>query len=202
MISPTFSPTVVPPNTWPHVSSFIIGLQVVVGHIIKCNSKDKIWIRMSDKNGNTLHADLHGWIFVPGLNRHLFSITKFVENGHRATFQKHTITVYFGLNKFPVTIPIPTSIPNPHVLEATHLKSRSAYISFTTVSCIKLYGLYWQLMNKAFGMSWKSEWNQNKTVLVVKLPPFSQLTETNIIMTHLLFLVKRCSLIFYTHLPA
>ncbi len=113
MISPPFSPTVVPPNTWPHVSSFIIGLQVAVGHMIKCNSKDKIRIRMSDNNGNTLHADLHGWIFVPGLNRHLFSITKFVENGHRATFQKHTITVYFGPNKFPVTIPIPTSHPKP-----------------------------------------------------------------------------------------
>ncbi len=45
-----------------------IGVQVADGHIIKCTSIGKIRIKMIDDNGHILQADLHGCIYVPGLN--------------------------------------------------------------------------------------------------------------------------------------
>jgi len=43
-------------------------------------------------------------MYVPGLSRHLFSVTKFAQHGHHAIIQKHGTTLIFGPTKSPVTI--------------------------------------------------------------------------------------------------
>ncbi len=46
----------------------------------------------------------HGCMYVPGLSRRLFSITKFATNDHRASITKDTVTLYFGPQECPVNI--------------------------------------------------------------------------------------------------
>ena len=59
---------------------------------------------MLDDRGDPIHAVLRDCMYVPGLSRRLFSVTKFAQNGHFATIKKNAITLYFGDNQSPVTL--------------------------------------------------------------------------------------------------
>jgi hypothetical protein len=73
-----------------------LGVDVVDGHIIKCSATGKIHISMLDDDGNLLKVKLQDVMYVPGLSRRLFSITRFVRHGHHATFTKGTTTLKFA----------------------------------------------------------------------------------------------------------
>jgi len=51
---------------------------------------------MIDDNGNPIEAKLHDVMYVPGLNRRLFSITCFAHHGHYAVFCNATTTLHFA----------------------------------------------------------------------------------------------------------
>jgi hypothetical protein len=61
-----------------------LGVEVADSHIIKYSVTGKIQLRMLDDNGAPLEAVLHDVMYVPGLSRHLFSITRFAKRGHFA----------------------------------------------------------------------------------------------------------------------
>lgn len=54
------------------------------GHMIKCMITGKIKIEMMDDNGEMVTATLLGCMYVPGLSRCLFGITRFANQGHHA----------------------------------------------------------------------------------------------------------------------
>jgi len=83
-----------------------LGVESANGHIIRCSTTGKVKISMIHNNGNNLVAKLHGCMYVPGLSRRLFSITKFATNGHRASITKDNVTLYFGPQACLVTIPL------------------------------------------------------------------------------------------------
>jgi len=83
-----------------------LGVEVADGHIIRCSTTGKVKVSMLDDNGQLLIAELQGCMYVPGLSRRLFSITKFASNGHRATITKDKVTLFFGSQACPVTIPL------------------------------------------------------------------------------------------------
>jgi hypothetical protein len=82
-----------------------LGVEVADGHIIKCSITGKIQLNMLDDNGNQLDAVLYDVMYVPGLSRRLFSITRFAKHGHFATIKKNCTTLYFGATHIPVTLP-------------------------------------------------------------------------------------------------
>jgi len=73
-----------------------LRVEVADGHIIKCPATGKICINMLDDNGNILEVKLQDVMYVPGLSRRLFSITRFVRHGHHATFTKGTTILKFA----------------------------------------------------------------------------------------------------------
>jgi len=81
-----------------------LGVEVADGHVIKCSITGKIRLNMLDDNGNTLNAVLHDVMYVPGLSRRLFSITRFARHGHYATIRSGSTTLYFGAQQSPVTL--------------------------------------------------------------------------------------------------
>jgi len=83
-----------------------LGVEVADGHVICCSTTGKVKISMFDDHGDPLVAKLHGCMYVPGLSRCLFSITRFASNGHRAAITKDNVTLYFGPQACPVTIPL------------------------------------------------------------------------------------------------
>jgi hypothetical protein len=83
-----------------------LGVEVADGHIICCTTTGKVRISMTDDNGNPPEAKLHGCMYVLGLSRRLFSITRFANNGHRAAITKNAVTLFFGPDACPVTIPL------------------------------------------------------------------------------------------------
>ncbi len=82
-----------------------LGVEGADAHIIRCSTTGKVKISMLDDHGDPLVAELHGCMYVPGLSRRLFSITRFATNGHRASITKDNVTLYFGPQACPVTIP-------------------------------------------------------------------------------------------------
>jgi hypothetical protein len=76
-----------------------LGVEVANGHIIRCSTTRKVIISMVDDNGNPLVAELQGCMYIPGLRRCLFSITKFATNGHRASITKDSIRELSGAKK-------------------------------------------------------------------------------------------------------
>jgi len=82
-----------------------LGVEVADGHIIKCTTTGNTRISMQDDNGNPFNATLSEVMDIPGLSRHLFSITQFAQHGHRALVQEHGTTLWFGPRNLPVTIP-------------------------------------------------------------------------------------------------
>jgi transposase InsO family protein len=87
-----------------------LGVEVADGYIIHCSTTGKVKISMLDDFGTPLIAELHGCMYVPGLSRRLFSITRFASNGHSATISKNNVTLYFGAQACPVTIPLKNGI--------------------------------------------------------------------------------------------
>jgi len=81
-----------------------LGVEVADSHIIKCSVTGKIRLNMTDDNGNLLNAVLHDVMYVPGLSRRLFSITRFARHGHYATIRSGSTTLYFGEQQSPVTL--------------------------------------------------------------------------------------------------
>jgi len=81
-----------------------LGIEVADGHIIHCTKSGKVRISMIDDNGIPLDAFLVDTLYVPGLNRRLFSITKFASLGHAASIQRNSIRLLFGEQSAPVTI--------------------------------------------------------------------------------------------------
>jgi translation initiation factor IF-1 len=75
-----------------------LRVEVADAHIIKCPATGKIRSNMLDDNGNQLDIKLHDVMYVPGLSKHLFSITCFVHHGHHATFTKGTTILKFSPN--------------------------------------------------------------------------------------------------------
>jgi hypothetical protein len=82
-----------------------LGVEVADGHVIKCSSTGKIVINMQDDNGVHFTATLHDVMYVPGLSRRLFSLTKFPKHDHRALI-KHNATMLYsdGATGHPVTL--------------------------------------------------------------------------------------------------
>ena len=61
-----------------------LAVEVADGHVIRCTKTGKVAISMLDDNGNEFNAVLLDCMYVPGLSRRLFSITKFASYGHSA----------------------------------------------------------------------------------------------------------------------
>jgi hypothetical protein len=80
-----------------------LGVEVADGQVIKCSTTGNIKISMQDDNGNWLNATLAEVMYVPGLSRHLFLVTKFAQHGHKAIVQQHGTTLLFGSRRSPVT---------------------------------------------------------------------------------------------------
>ncbi len=83
-----------------------LGVEVADGHVIKCSITGKIQLNMLDDNGNKFNAVLNDVMYVPGLSRRLFSITRFAKHGHFSTIKKNSTTLYFGSSQIPVTLPV------------------------------------------------------------------------------------------------
>jgi len=73
-----------------------LGVEVADGHIIKCLATGKIRINMIDDDGNPIEVKLHDVMYIPGLNRRLFSITCFARHGHHAVFRNAATTLHFA----------------------------------------------------------------------------------------------------------
>jgi hypothetical protein len=81
-----------------------LGVEVADGHIIKCPATGKIKIQMLDDKGNLLEAKLHNVMYVPGLSRRLFSVTRFARHGHYAVFKNGTTSLHFAPSWATVTL--------------------------------------------------------------------------------------------------
>jgi transposase InsO family protein len=81
-----------------------LGVEVADGHIIKCSVTGKINVDMLDDEGKRVQAVLDNVMYVPGLTQRLFSITNFVNNGNKASFERNALKLYFGDRSVPVTI--------------------------------------------------------------------------------------------------
>jgi len=97
-------------NLYNAVEGQKLGVEVANGHVIRCTTTGKVRISMTDDNGKPLSVELHGCMYVPGLSRRLFLITKFASNGHRASITKDAVTLFFGSQECPVTIPLRNGI--------------------------------------------------------------------------------------------
>jgi len=83
-----------------------LGVEVANGHVIKCTTTGKIQVRMLDDNGDRLDATLTNVMYVPGLSRRLFSVSKFARHGFHAMIKRNATTLYFSINgkNSPVTL--------------------------------------------------------------------------------------------------
>jgi hypothetical protein len=83
-----------------------LGVEVADGHVIKCTTTGKIKIRMLDDNGEDLEVTLTDVMYVPGLSRRLFSVSKFARHGFHAMIKKNATTLFFTNNgiESPVTL--------------------------------------------------------------------------------------------------
>jgi hypothetical protein len=81
-----------------------LGVGVADGHIIKCSTTGDVLIKMLDDNGDEFTATLKDVMYVPGLSRRLFSITKFARHGHVAVIKDNGIILYFEPHTAAVTL--------------------------------------------------------------------------------------------------
>jgi hypothetical protein len=84
-----------------------LGIKVADGHVIKCSSTGTIYIAMQDDNGIPFQATLQDVMYVSGLSRRLFSLTKFAKHGHHALVKNNATILYFGSagnSGHPVTV--------------------------------------------------------------------------------------------------
>jgi hypothetical protein len=131
-----------------------LGVIVADGHVIKVTKTGKIKIRMIDDDGKPLIATLQQVMYVPGLSRRLFSLTRFTEQGHTVFMRRNAICLRFGEAQSPVTLVVhsdmtlasnvrvatgPTSSANTHVTSSssTHVKSASSTALTSTSAHVK-----------------------------------------------------------------
>jgi hypothetical protein len=88
-----------------------LGLEVADGHIVQCTARGIVEMNMIADDGLTLKASLHGVICVPGLKRHLFSVTAFASRGHYAIVRKNEIQLMFGNEGRPLTLMLKNGMP-------------------------------------------------------------------------------------------
>ncbi len=83
-----------------------LGVEEADGHVIKCSTTGKIRIGMLDDNRGKLEATLTEVMYVPGLSRRLFSVSKFARHGFHAMIRKNATTLYFtsGGRMCPITL--------------------------------------------------------------------------------------------------
>jgi hypothetical protein len=67
-------------------------------------------------------------MYVPGLNKRLLSLTKFADHGHYSTITKGAVTLYFGEEENPVTLPLVNGISFSY---STHSDASTANSSVT-----------------------------------------------------------------------
>jgi hypothetical protein len=86
----------------PHLADLVeavegqnLGVEVADGHVIKCTTTGKIKIRMLDDNGTNLEVTLTDVMYIPGLSRCLFSVSKFACHGFHTMIKKNVTTLYF-----------------------------------------------------------------------------------------------------------
>jgi hypothetical protein len=97
-----------------------LGVEVADGHIIKCPATGKIRIGMIDDDGQPIEAKLHDVMYIPGLNRMLFSITCFAHHGHYAVFCNAATTLHF--------------VPSWARVSLTTLHRDQAFVAHSTVT--------------------------------------------------------------------
>ena len=61
-----------------------LGVEVANGHVIKCTTTEKIKVKILDDNRDQLEVTLTDVMYVPGLSRRLFSVSKFARHGFHA----------------------------------------------------------------------------------------------------------------------
>ena len=95
-------------------------------------------LHMVDNNGNPLQAILYDVMYVPGLSRHLFSVTNFAKYGHYATICNGHTTLYFGPQASPVAlgnnnscctasdVTLTTPVNKAHLVPCSHHQDHSA----------------------------------------------------------------------------
>jgi len=88
-----------------------LGVEVADGHIIKCTTHGVIVISMVNDEGLPLKATLHDVIYVPGLKRHLFSVTACANREHFTVLCCSEIPLMFGMQEHPLTIPLANGMP-------------------------------------------------------------------------------------------
>jgi hypothetical protein len=97
----------------PHLADLVdavegqnLGVEVADSHVIKCTTKGKTKVRMLDDNGDQLELMLMDVMYIPGLSRWLFSVTKFAHHGFHAMIKKNATTLFFCSNgkESPVTL--------------------------------------------------------------------------------------------------
>jgi hypothetical protein len=76
-----------------------LGVEVADGHIVKCAARGIVEVNMIADDGQSLKAHLNGVIYVPGLKRHLFSVTAFAIRGHYAIVRKNEIQLILDKRK-------------------------------------------------------------------------------------------------------
>jgi translation initiation factor IF-1 len=83
-----------------------LSVEVADGHVIKCSTTGKIRNSMLDDNGNQLEVTLTDVLYVPGLSRWLFSVTKFAQHGFHAMIKRNATTLFFSSQgkECPVTL--------------------------------------------------------------------------------------------------
>lgn len=89
-----------------------MGVEVADGHIIKCSKTGDVLIKMQDDDGNEITATLKDVMYVSGLSRRFFSITKFARHGHIVVIKNNGITLHFEPNAGLVTLTNPSSRDN------------------------------------------------------------------------------------------
>ena len=67
-----------------------------------------------DDDSKEMVAILTDVIYVPGLSRHLFSITRFADHGHYAVIRKHGVSLHFGEADTKITLPLENGIKCPY----------------------------------------------------------------------------------------
>lgn len=70
------------------------------GYIVKCTARGIVEVNMITDDGHPLKALLHE-VVVPGIRRHLFSVTAFATRGHYAIVKKSEIHLIFGKKERP-----------------------------------------------------------------------------------------------------
>ena len=82
-----------------------LGVALADGHLIHVTTTGNIRINMLDDNGNNFTGILYDVMYVPGLSRRLFSLTRFAEKGHNIMISKNAICLHVGTKRCTLAMP-------------------------------------------------------------------------------------------------